>query len=214
MEAAGDDVDGDDDVASLTYVITSTLPRGAGAVTDNGDGTFSYDPGGDFQELAEGETIEVAFAYKAIDRHGATSDFALGTITVTGVNDAPTATDLAFATSEDGPILTQTLSGDDIDSDDDAASLTYVIGSLPGKGTLTDNGDGTFSFDPGSDFDALGAGQSEDVTFTYQSKAATACSRRRRPSPSRSPGSTTHRWRATLLLLPLKTAVRSSEAMR
>ena len=170
VSAAGDDVDGDDDAASLTYVIVSELPRGHGAIADNGDGTFTFDPGNEFQDLAAGETTQVFFAYKAIDKHGATSDFALGTITVTGVNDAPTATDLAFTTSEDGPVLTQALAGDDIDSDDDATSLTYVVGGLSGKGTLIDHGDGTFSFDPGSDFDSLQSGKNEDVTFTYQAK--------------------------------------------
>ena len=74
------------------------------------------------------------FAYKATDKHGATSDFAHGTITVTGVNDAPTAVDLAFTTSEDGPVLIEALAGDDIDSDDDPTSLSYTIASLPGKG--------------------------------------------------------------------------------
>ena len=67
MSAAGDDVDSDDDAASLTYVIASELPRGDGAIADNGDGTFTFDPGSDFQELAEGETTQVFFAYKAID---------------------------------------------------------------------------------------------------------------------------------------------------
>src|SRR5688572_7709716 len=166
----GDDLDSDDDTASLKYVITSVLPIGAGTVTNNGDGTFTYDPGSGFQELAEGETTEVFFAYKAIDSHVAISDFAIGTITVTGTNDAPTALDQALSTTEDDPIVIASLAGEDIDSDDDATSLTYVIGILPGKGTLTDSGDGTFTFDPGGDFDALQAGKSEDVTFTYQSK--------------------------------------------
>ena len=108
---------------------------------------------------------------------------------MTGVNDAPTAIDLAFTTSEDGPVLTQALAGDDIDSDDDAKSLTYVLGSLPGKGTLTDNGDGTFTFDPGSDFDSLPSGASENVTFTYQTKDSHGALSHRRPLRSQSPAS-------------------------
>ena len=184
----GDDIDSDDDAATLTYAITSVLPSGAGALTNNGDGTFTFDPGSDFQELADGETTEVFFAYKAIDSHGATSDFAIGTITVTGVNDAPTATDQAFSTTEDDPIVIAGLAGDDVDSDDDATSLTYVIGNLPGKGTLTDNGDGTFTFDPGSDFDSAEAPAKAKTSPSPTSpRTATARSRRRRPSPSRSP---------------------------
>ena len=141
-----------------------------GTVTDNGDGTFTFDPGTGFQGLAQGETVTQTFTYQAIDPQGAASNIATVNILVSGVNDAPTASDLAFTTSEDGPVLIQALAGDDSDGDDDAQSLTYVIGSLSGKGTLIDNGDGTFSFDPGSDFDSLQPGESEDVAFTYQAK--------------------------------------------
>ena len=108
LEAAGDDVDGDDDVASLTYVITSTLPRGAGAVTDNGDGKFSYDPVVISRSWPRAKPSEVAFAFPSSTATTRPRTITLAKVTVVGVNDAPTATDLAFATSEDGPILPQT----------------------------------------------------------------------------------------------------------
>src|SRR5262249_11324589 len=126
----------------------------------------------EFQELAEGETTAVAFTYQVTDSQGAASNIATVTVTVTGVNDVPTAIDKQFATGEDGPPVAGTLAGDDIDSDDSPATLAFVLASLPAKGTLTDNGDGTFLFDPGSDFDSLSVGQSEDVTFTYQTRDA------------------------------------------
>ena len=37
-------------------------------------GTFSFAPGSDFQDLAEGETRLVSFTYNATDSHGAVSN--------------------------------------------------------------------------------------------------------------------------------------------
>ena len=143
----GDDVDSDDDGASLTYTITA-LP-GEGAVADNGDGTFTFDPGADFQDLAAGETRDVTFEYTATDSNGAVSNIGVVTVTVSGVNDAPVVADVAAGAIEDGPAVTGSFVGDDVDSDDDGASLTYTITALPGEGAVADNGDGTFTFDPG-----------------------------------------------------------------
>ncbi len=161
----GDDVDSDDDGASLTYTITA-LP-GEGAVADNGDGTFTFDPGADFQDLAAGETRDVTFEYTATDSNGAVSNTGVVTVTVSGVNDAPVVADVAASAIEDGPAVTGSFVGDDVDSDDDGGSLTYAITALPGEGAVADNGDGTFTFDPGADFQDLAAGETRDVTFEY-----------------------------------------------
>src|SRR6185295_12419938 len=98
------------DQGKLAFAVL-TQP-GEGTVTDNGDGTFTYDPGAGFQALALGETVTQTFTYQAQDPQGAASNIATVTITVTGINDAPTAADLAFTASEDGPVLTQALAGD------------------------------------------------------------------------------------------------------
>ena len=95
-----------------------------GTVTDNGDGTFSYDPGAGFQALALGETVTQAFTYQARDPQGAASNIATATITVSGVNDAPTVAAIAADAQEDGAPVTMSAAGEDVDSDDDAASLT------------------------------------------------------------------------------------------
>ena len=78
---------------------------------DNLDGTFTYDPGEGFQELAEGETTTQSFTYQATDPQGAASNVATVVITVTGVNDAPTASDEQFSTTEDGPAVSGVLVG-------------------------------------------------------------------------------------------------------
>ena len=54
----------------------------------NSDGSYTFDPGGDFQDLALGETRVVSFVFEVEDNNGATSQNTV-TITVTGVNDEP-----------------------------------------------------------------------------------------------------------------------------
>ena len=82
----GSDVD-EGETATLSYSLISQPT--AGAVVNNDDGTFAFDPEDDFQDLAQGVTREVTFNYTATDAQTAISDEAIATITVTGVNDAP-----------------------------------------------------------------------------------------------------------------------------
>lgn len=165
----GDDIDSDDDGASLEYAIGGS--PSAGTLVNNGDGTFSFDPGSDFQTLALDETVDLALTYTGTDGHGAVSAAGSLTITVKGVNDAPTLGSGSVAASEDGPAVTLDLSalGDDIDSDDDGSSLIYsLIGPAPtAAGTATINGT-TLSFAPGSDFQSLASGETRDVIFNVQ----------------------------------------------
>ena len=162
---AGDDVDSEDDVNSLTYAITSTPSEGS--VQNNNDGTFTFDPGSDFQDLSQGETRQVTFQYTATDARTATSTAATVTVTVTGVNDTPTASVVGIGATEDGPTVNGNFAGDDIDSEDDVNSLTYAITLTPSEGSVQNNNDGTFTFDPGSDFQDLGENETRDVTFKY-----------------------------------------------
>lgn len=61
-----------------------------GMVTDNGDGTFAYDPNGQFEWLAAGEAAIDTFAYTIGDGNDGTAA-AVVTITVGGLNDMPLA---------------------------------------------------------------------------------------------------------------------------
>ena len=74
-------------------------------MVNNNDGTFTFDPGADFQDLALGETRDVTFTYTATDDSGAgndTSTAATVTVTVTGTNDQPTVSNVAVNATEDG----------------------------------------------------------------------------------------------------------------
>jgi large repetitive protein len=166
----GDDVDSDDDQASLVYSIVAGLSTSEGSVIVNTDGTFTYDPEDDFQELALGETATVDFTYKATDVHGATSNVSTVTVTLTGVNDAPVTMDQSIAATEDGATVTDAFDGDDVDSDDDQASLVYsiVAGLSTSEGSVIVNTDGTFTYDPEDDFQELALGETATVDFTYK----------------------------------------------
>ncbi|MFP6678407.1 MAG: Ig-like domain-containing protein, partial [Pirellulaceae bacterium] len=161
----GDDPDSDDDQLSLTYTVTDTVSEGV--LTNNNFSIFTFDPGSDFQNLAVGEIRQVFFEYTATDRFNETSAAATGTVIVTGVNDAPTVSDMLVGAVEDGVAVTASFDGDDIDSDDNQASLRYEVFGFPTEGTFVNNVDGTFTFDPGNDFQDLGVGETRDITILY-----------------------------------------------
>ncbi|GFR58413.1 bifunctional hemolysin/adenylate cyclase, partial [Elysia marginata] len=139
-----------------------------GSVTNNNDGTFSFNPGSDFQDLAAGETRQVTFTYEAVDDSGTandTSEAATVTITITGTNDKPTAEVESVSATENGAAVTGNFGATDADTTD---THTFNILTQPSEGTVTNNNDGTFSFNPGSDFQDLAAGETRQVTFTYE----------------------------------------------
>ncbi|MCK5603086.1 cadherin-like domain-containing protein, partial [Candidatus Pacearchaeota archaeon] len=81
-------------------------------------------------------------------------------ITVNAVNDAPVASNNAYATDEDAALVIAApgVLGNDTDVDGD--SLTAVLNSGPANGSLTLNADGSFTYIPDADFN----GQD---SFTY-----------------------------------------------
>ncbi|MFP6673182.1 MAG: GEVED domain-containing protein, partial [Pirellulaceae bacterium] len=97
----GDDIDADDSIDTLIYNITANVPTGQGTVANNGDGTFSFNPGSAFQNLAQDQDLDVNFSYTAKDQHGATSPAGSGVVTVTGVNDNPFAVSDTFLVDQD-----------------------------------------------------------------------------------------------------------------
>jgi len=164
----GDDVDSDDNPGSLVYSIVNGPPSGQGSATIE-DNKLVFDPGSDFQDLAEGETRKVEITYKATDSHNAASTTSTVTVTVTGANDAPTVSAVVGDADEDGAAIQVTLAGDDVDSDDNTGTLIYAIVSGPpsgqGSATIEDN---KLVFDPGSDFQDLAEGETRKVEITYR----------------------------------------------
>ena len=91
------DSDPDGDPVTLTGFDTTGV---IGLVTYNDDDTFSYDPNGQFEHLAEGEDATDTFTYTVSDGTGR-EDTATVTVTIDGVNDAPRAIDDFFGANSD-----------------------------------------------------------------------------------------------------------------
>ena len=77
------DSDADQDPLSISNVNTSST---TGLVTNNGNGTFNYDPNGQFEGLAAGETVTDRFSYTVSDGNGG-SDTATVTVTINGADE-------------------------------------------------------------------------------------------------------------------------------
>jgi len=152
---------------SDTLAVTDLDDSGTiGLVTTNGDGTFNYDPAGQYDSLAVGESVLDTFRYTISDSSGAT-DTAVVSVTVNGANDSPVAVDDAVSTNEDTPFTTGDLTSND--SDPDSTDILSVA-SMDTTGTLgvvTNNGDGTFHYDPDGQFDDLAVGDQAADSFTY-----------------------------------------------
>lgn len=142
---AGLDSDPDGDVLSVTEVNgvpanvgMSVIGSNGGTFTINSDGSYSFDPGSAFADLAVGLTRSTTVTYTLSDGNGET-DIATVTVTVTGINDAPIGSDSSVTTPEDTDYVFNAL--DFNFSDVDGDSLAEVrIDSLPTDGTLLFDG--------------------------------------------------------------------------
>ncbi|WP_439142239.1 Ig-like domain-containing protein [Pseudooctadecabacter sp.] len=186
------DNDTDPDGDPLTVAEVNGDPAGVGTpvagdngglITINPDGSVTFDPNGDFEELGTGETATTTVTYTVTDPSGVEATETV-TITVTGVNDGPDATDNAYTVSltedagdVDGNVITDD-TGDSVDSDpeDDPLEVVAVDGDPANVGTpvagdngglFTINPDGTVDFDANGDFDDLGLGETDTTSVTY-----------------------------------------------
>ncbi|PWA09536.1 Ig-like domain-containing protein [Flavobacterium laiguense] len=131
--------DTDAESNTLTAVLVSDVSNGT--LTLNINGTFSYVHNGS-------ETTSDSFTYKANDGN-ADSNVITVTITVTPVNDAPTAVADQITVTEGGTATTlvggsTNVLANDIDAENNI--LTAVLVSGVSNGTLTLNSNGTFSY--------------------------------------------------------------------
>jgi len=168
------------DGAASNLGVQITLGSGA-TLTMAGNGTYIYNPNGQFEALAVGETATDSFTYTVSDGNGATNT-ATATVTINGENDAPVADPLAiylgFSDEDDGltpisNVITDVVS--DVDASD-TVSISAVDGSATGVGTsvtlasgaqVTMNSDGSFSYNPNGQFESLAIGETASDSFTY-----------------------------------------------
>lgn len=134
------------------------------------DGTWTYDPNGQFRHLARGQEERDSFRYTITD--GTDTDSARVFIDVMGKGKAGTATAPKVGSIAVGVFEDRTVSAD-FPATDPGDPLTFtLLGGVvaDGTGRFTDNGDGTFTFDPLSVWDSQGDGA---FTFTGQQFTAT-----------------------------------------
>jgi VCBS repeat-containing protein len=136
----GNDTDADGDTLSASLV--SDVSNGM--LTLNADGSFTYDPDPDYSGAD-------SFTYVANDG-SADSNVGTVSITVNPVNDPPVAAGDAYATGEDIPLPVAAPGVLDNDTDVEGDTLTAVLDTDVGNGTLVLNADGSFIYTPNLDF--------------------------------------------------------------
>jgi hypothetical protein len=149
--------------AGVQSVQVAGGPTG-GSVTLAGDGSFSYAAGPGYDSLALGETATDSFTY-TVTAVGGVADTATVQVTVTGLNDAPTAV-ADVASGLENEVLALDLLANDTDIDNGAV-LSIVAAAVPsGQGSATLSGN-LVVFNPGTDFDGLAAGETVSVVVSY-----------------------------------------------
>ena len=163
IDVLANDTDVDDGhVLTLTG---ATAPAGKGTAIVVGN-QLQFDPGTDFDHLAQGATETVTVSYTMQDEHGATSTSTL-TITVTGTNDGPVANGRHAPPAPRTRSLPVDVLANDTDVDDGHV-LTLTGATAPvGQGQRERSSATSCSSAPGTDFDHLAQGASEDVTLSY-----------------------------------------------
>ena len=163
----------------LTVVSTDTISS-EGALLTLVDGLVTYDPSSSASIAALPSAIQLTdtFTYIVSDQFG-DQDTATATVTVTGVNDAPIASDdlRGIAENDPGAITGSLVSNDsDVDTgatltiteiDTETNDATDIVGNY---GTLDWNADGSFSYtldNLNPDVDGLTAGETLQDVFTY-----------------------------------------------
>lgn len=137
------DLDGD----SLTAILVSGPTHGTLAF--NANGTFTYTPALNFNGVD-------SFVYQANDGQ-ANSNLAVVLLTVTGGNDAPLASNDAYSTDEDVPLVVTApgVLANDVDPEGNGLQALLVTG--PANGVLALNANGSFTYTPNANFKGVDA---------------------------------------------------------
>ncbi len=159
--------------------VGTTFRAASGAlVTVGADGALRYDPNGRFDSLRAGQRVDDTVTYQVSDGNGGT-DTATIRLTLTGVNDRPDAADDTIRTDEDtvATVSAPGLLRNDTDLDGDTLTVDQVDAAAGNVGrafrtargaTLRVNADGSLSYDPTGQFDALRPGDQATDSFTYR----------------------------------------------
>lgn len=151
--------------------LTATDPDGGDEVfqaqtgTEGTYGSFDLGEGGawtytldntdpDTDALKEGQVAEDSFSIQSAD--GTTETV---TISVTGANDAPVAQNDEATVDEDNSVNISVIDNDE-DPEGELANSTFAVETGPSNGEVTNNDDGTFTYNPDANFNG-------SDSFTY-----------------------------------------------
>ncbi|WP_244649761.1 VCBS domain-containing protein [Pseudovibrio japonicus] len=144
------------DAATITFDASSTTGE-----VSLVNGTFQYNPNGQFEHLAVGETATDTFTYTVSDGTAEPVTRTV-TVTITGANDAPVVSDIATSTSEDDSVLIDPVFTD-VDSAD-THTITFDASGTTGEVSLVDS---KFRYNPNGQFEHLAVGETATDNFTY-----------------------------------------------
>lgn len=157
----------DPDTGDSISVDGLTLVSGDASGITMGTDSLSIDPSA-YDNLAVGEQVTVVYTYNVVDlNQGSTPQSA--TITITGVNDAPTVGEPVAATfsEDDAAPATVDLLGGAADPDtNDTLAIANVVTASGDSAPMTIGTDGTVTFDPNA-YNSLADGESEVVVLNY-----------------------------------------------
>jgi VCBS repeat-containing protein len=130
------DNDSDPDVGD-TLTVTAVDTSGTVGLVNawNADGSFTYDPNGQFEYLQAGNSTTDSFTYTVSDGYGG-NDTATVIVTVNGVNDSPVAVSDGAVTDENTPVIIDVLNND---SDIDGDTLTVDSVTQGANGSVINN---------------------------------------------------------------------------
>lgn len=186
LDVLANDTDADTDALAITHIngeaieppasppgiegaLATSIILPSGASIGLGDTGVIYDPAGTgFAALLEGQTTNDTFTYTISD--GAATDTANVTVTLTGVNEVPTAMgDTVFVGEDDGATdLTNHLLGNDTDPDTgETAQLVIVAVDTTGTTGMVTFENGNVSYDPNGQFETLGEAEDGADQFSY-----------------------------------------------
>ncbi|MDX1453267.1 MAG: Ig-like domain-containing protein, partial [Oleiphilaceae bacterium] len=166
------DSDPEGDAITITHVNGQPLVNGeitvngsnGGIFTVQSNGTASLDTNGAFDYLADGDTTTTSLNYTISDGNGGTAT-ATFEVTITGVNDNPDAADDSAMVAETGSVTIDLLVND-TDAEGQGLSISN-IDTTGLNGTVTDNGDGTITYQTNGQFDSLNDGDTANDWFFY-----------------------------------------------